>query len=100
MGWRLRKVFRSGPFRWTWSKRGVGWSCGIPGFRYGISPSGQRYISIGIPGTGVYFIKYFAKNKAPSSIDRPDTIDAEPPKEIEVATASTEPWWKQKDLQG
>src|SRR5206468_12537013 len=61
MGWIFRKSFRQGPFRWTLSKRGVGWSVGIPGLRYGISPSGQPYISVGIPKTGLYWIKYIGK---------------------------------------
>lgn len=42
MGWRFRKVFSSGPFRWTWTKKGVGWSIGVPGLRYGVSPNGSR----------------------------------------------------------
>jgi len=63
MGWRFRKIFQSGPFRWTWTKKGVGWSIGVPGFRYGVSPNGSRYVSFGIPGTGLYFIKYLDKNK-------------------------------------
>jgi hypothetical protein len=41
------------------SARGIGWSWGIPGFLYGISSIGRRYISIGIPGTGLYFYKCF-----------------------------------------
>ena len=59
MGWVFRKSFGRGPFRWTLSKRGVGWSVGIPGLRYGVSPSGQRYVSVGIPNTGLYWIKHF-----------------------------------------
>lgn len=59
MSWRFRKIYRTGPFRWTWSKRGIGWNWKLPGFRFGISPTGQKYISFGIPGTGFYYIKYF-----------------------------------------
>ncbi len=61
MSWRFRRSYRTGPFRWTWSKRGIGWNWKLPGFRVGISPTGQKYISFGIPGTGFYYIKYFNK---------------------------------------
>lgn len=67
--WRFRKVFHRGPFRWTLSKRGIGRSWGIPGLRYGTSPSGQRYISISIPGTGLYWIKYFNQSKKRGQAD-------------------------------
>jgi len=89
VGWRFRKIWRSGPFRWTLSKRGVGWSCGVPGFRYGVSPSGQRYISVGIPGTGLYWIKYFGKQR--------DVGDAAPPAQAQRSEPEkpvVEPWWK------
>lgn len=29
MGWRLRRVLRMGPFSWTLSKSGIGWSVGL-----------------------------------------------------------------------
>jgi len=63
MGWRFRRVFGAGPFRWTWTKKGVGWSLGLGIFRYGFAPDGRRYISVGLPGTGWYYIKYLGKNK-------------------------------------
>ncbi len=59
MSWRWRKIFSSGPIRTTVSKSGIGWSIGIPGFRVGISPTGKKYLSAGIPNTGLYWIKYF-----------------------------------------
>lgn len=102
--WRFRKVFGSGPFRWTLSKRGIGWSWGIPGFRYGVSPSGQRYVSLSIPGTGFYWIKYL-KQRPVSSLP-----SAGPPPTLPSASSSNPnpspatpntrkvPWWKQKGL--
>lgn len=42
--------------------RGVGWSWGIPGFRVGVSGSGQRWFSIGIPGTGLLFYKVLGRS--------------------------------------
>src|SRR6266571_4084917 len=58
MGWRWRKVFRSGPINTTVTTKGVGWSIGVRGLRYGISPTGRRYVSVGVPGTGLYWTRY------------------------------------------
>jgi uncharacterized protein YegL len=60
MSWRWRKVFRNGPINTTVSSKGVGWSIGVRGLRYGISPTGRRYVSVGIPGLGLYWTKYLA----------------------------------------
>ncbi len=104
MGWRFRKVFGRGPFRWTLSKRGVGFSWGIPGLiRYGISPNGQRYISLSIPGTGLYWIKYLKDTPpAPPQLPRsPTPPPALPPPTSNPAASpptTQTPWWKQKDL--
>lgn len=59
MGWRFRKQKNFGPFRVTTSKKGVGTSFKFLGFRFGVSPTGKRYWSFGIPGTGLYYIKYY-----------------------------------------
>jgi Protein of unknown function (DUF4236) len=61
MPWLWRKVFSFGPARVTLSNRGWGWSLGLPFLRYGIGPSGARYISIGLPGTGLYFTKILGR---------------------------------------
>lgn len=76
----------------------MGMSWGIPGIRFGISPSGQKYISFGIPGTGIYFIKYLART-APQN-QSPDTFTSAPSmtKPQGKATNNGEPWWKQKNL--
>jgi hypothetical protein len=58
MPWRMFQRLRTGPINWNLSNRGIGWSIGVSGFRYGFSPSGHRYVSIGIPNTGMYWIKY------------------------------------------
>lgn len=62
-GWRWRKRLGRGPFQVTLSKKGIGWSVGIPGLRYGRSPSGKTYVSQGIPGTGLYKITYLGGKK-------------------------------------
>jgi len=64
MSWRWRKVFRNGPINTTVTTKGVGWSIGIRGLRYGISPTGRHYISVGIPGLGLYWTKYLAGHDA------------------------------------
>lgn len=58
MAWRLRKIFSTGPFRFSLSRRGVGWSWGVPGLRHGVSADGRRYVSVGFPSLGLYWIKY------------------------------------------
>jgi len=59
MGIRFKKSFNVGFFRTNLTKSGIGYSFGVPGFRFGVNSTGQRYISIGIPGTGLYYIKCF-----------------------------------------
>jgi Mg-chelatase subunit ChlD len=58
VGWRWRKVFRTGPVTTTVTTKDIGWSIGIRGLRYGISPTGRRYISVGVPSTGLYWTNY------------------------------------------
>jgi len=72
MGWRWSKIKNIGPFRLIFSRSGVGGNFGIPGFRVGVSATGRRYISIGIPGTGFYWTHYFGKEPS-------DTGTADPP---------------------
>jgi hypothetical protein len=63
MGWRFRKIFSQGPFRITWTGMGMGWSVGIPGFRYGVAANGRRYVSVGFPGTGLYYVHYLNRQR-------------------------------------
>lgn len=99
MSWRFRRIFRSGPFRWSWSKKGVGWSIGFFGLRYGVSPTGQSYISFGIPRTGFYYIKYLSKkqsNPSSRSLPQPPPPQPLPPPQAPPSTPSqtNKPWWK------
>ncbi len=64
---RFRKTFGRGPLRFTATKRGVGWRIGGRFAHFGVSPDGRRYVSLGIPGTGLYWIKYLD----PAKPDRP-----------------------------
>ncbi|MGQ0677544.1 MAG: DUF4236 domain-containing protein [Rhodospirillales bacterium] len=72
MAWVWRKVFRFGPIRTTMSTRGWGWSIGLPFLRYGVGPSGARYVSIGIPGTGLYFTKFLTRQVAMPVLTTPN----------------------------
>jgi hypothetical protein len=54
MGWNWRKVFRFGPLRVNLSKKGVGYSVGVRGFRVGRDAKGQDYSQTAIPGTGIF----------------------------------------------
>ena len=79
MGWRFRKVFSRGPLRLILSRRGVGWSWGIPDLRYGVSPDGRRYVSVGFPGFGLYWIKYLDASSRPVGGESPTGPELEPP---------------------
>jgi len=59
MSIRFRKTKSIGPYKATLSKKGVGHSVGLLGFRVGVTAEGKKYFSFGIKGTGLYFMKYF-----------------------------------------
>ena len=53
MALRFRKSLSFGPIRVNFSKKGVGASVGVRGFRTGIKSDGTRYTETSIPGTGI-----------------------------------------------
>jgi hypothetical protein len=61
MGWHWWKTFGFGPLHTTLSSRGIGWNVGTSFLRFGIGPSGARYVLARIPGTGIGFIKYLGQ---------------------------------------
>lgn len=61
MGFRYRKSVNLGPFRLNMSKSGVGYSVGGRGFRTGVRANGRKYTSVGIPGTGMSYVKEHGK---------------------------------------
>lgn len=91
---RFRKIFSIGPFRTSLSKTGVGFSWGFPGLRFGVSPNGRKYVSMGIPGTGLYMIKYLNSNTNSKSNYQNTQIK----KQTTSQPKNIEPWWKQKNL--
>lgn len=108
MSWTFRKIFRFGPLRTTLSKGGVGMSWGIPGLRVGVSANGRKYITLGIPGTGIYFTKYFNQQQQSQSnqptqqqqqTTQPQTIQQPfQSNNSQTITQKEIPWWKQKNL--
>jgi len=61
MGLRFRKSFSLRGLRLNISRSGVGSSWGLPGIRFGITADGRRYVALGLPGTGLYYMKYFGR---------------------------------------
>jgi Protein of unknown function (DUF4236) len=61
MGWQWWKTFVFGPLHTTLSSRGIGWNIGTSFLRFGVGPSGARYVIVRIPGTGIGFIKYLGR---------------------------------------
>ena len=59
MGWRFRKSISFLGTRFTLTPRGLGKSWRFPGFTIGHNAQGRWYVSFGIPGTGLYWIKHF-----------------------------------------
>ena|SRR5258706_9946365 len=87
MGWMWRKVFGlGGPFHATLSDRGWGWSIGLPFLRYGVGPSGAPYVSIGIPGTGLYFTKFLRR-----TLPRPNPSSSSTPPPASTTALSPPP---------
>lgn len=55
MAWRFRKSIRLPfGFRLNFTKSGIGWSWGFPGFRVGRDTAGRIVRTISIPGMGIY----------------------------------------------
>jgi len=64
MGLRFRKSINLGNgARLNINKKSVGVSIGTKGARYSVNSDGRKTMSIGIPGTGVYWTKSSTKSK-------------------------------------
>jgi hypothetical protein len=112
MPWRFRKIVRFGPLRGWLSRTGIGYSLGFPGFRIGAAADGRRYFSIGIPGTGLYFYKFFSRSRtaklsmapppggqSPGPTQGPTSYVGIPnPTGTQPPQSNQPPWWKQKNL--
>lgn len=100
MGWRFRRTLSVKPFRFVVTRRGIGvgtgWNWGIPGLRFGVNPSGDRYVSIGIRGIGLYWIKCFRRNPSSGVSSPPQPPIAPPAAQARLGSpaAPQRPWWK------
>ena len=63
MGFRFRKSIGAGPFRVNFSKSGIGYSFGVKGARITKKSNGSTMTTIGVPGTGISYVKEYSKNK-------------------------------------
>lgn len=64
MGWRYRKSISLGKnIRINFSKNGIGYSWGIPGYRKTISANGGTRKTYSIPGTGISYVESSSSKK-------------------------------------
>lgn len=93
MGWGYRKSIKIGKgTRLNISKRGVGVSTGVKGFRVGTGPSGSRMRAT-LPGTGLYYEKRLntkAGKKIPTSVSSKETALFENPLVEQAVSGSAE----------
>ena len=62
MGWRFRKAIDIlGLFRINFSKSGIGFSWGVPGYRVTKMANGRTRKTVSIPGTGVSHVSESGK---------------------------------------
>lgn len=61
MGFRFRKSFKVGPVRATVSKSGISTSFGVKGARITKKANGNTMSTLGIPGTGISYVKETSK---------------------------------------
>ena len=55
MGFRFRKSYKLGPFRWTLSKSGISSSVGVKGLRLTKTARGAVRGTVSVPGTGISY---------------------------------------------
>lgn len=63
MGIRFRKSIKFGPLRINLSKSGIGWSVGGKGARFTKKAGGGYRTTVGVPGTGVSYVKDYSGKK-------------------------------------
>jgi hypothetical protein len=80
MAFVFRKSINLGPLRINFSKNGIGWSWGVPGYRRSVSATGKKRTTYSIPGTGMSWSK---TDKAEPKTKKVD------PKTVKVNKAST-----------
>ncbi len=95
MGWRWQKRINfGGGVQTTISPAGAGWSWGFRYFRYGISPAGRKWISVGVPGTGLRYFSYL-DGKAVDAETQPSSIEHDSPRVSRSSAAESMPGKKE-----
>jgi hypothetical protein len=115
MRWNYRKRFKLGPMRVNVSRNGLGTSWGIRGFRVTNSSTGQRYLTLSLPGTGLSWRKTLGRSQRsrvlrtgavpslPSTVQAPQQPPAPPSPPTTTGTSAPPlvngmPWWKQTGI--
>jgi serine/threonine protein phosphatase 1 len=71
VGLRFRKSFNFNGFKVNFSKTGVGYSYGIPGFRYTVTADGRERVTVSIPGAGISYVdESSTKKRQDSELER------------------------------
>ena len=85
MGLRFRKSISLFPgVRINFSKSGMSVSSGVPGFRKTINTKGQVTTTVGIPGTGLYYVD--TKNAGNNQVSRNRNTITQPTIEQQQST--------------
>lgn len=64
MGFRFYKSVNFGAFRVNFSKSGVGYSVGVPGFRYTVMADRGERITVPVLGTGLSYVEEYQNTLA------------------------------------
>ena len=64
MAFLFRNSINLGPLRINFSKNGIGWSFGVPGYRRSVSATGKKRTTYSIPGTGMSWVKRDKETKS------------------------------------
>jgi hypothetical protein len=71
MGFRFQRRIRVAPgVRLNLSKSGFGGSLGRTGLRLGLDPKRRKYISVGLPGTGLSYRTFFGREVSPQTLKK------------------------------
>ncbi|MBK6781759.1 MAG: DUF4236 domain-containing protein [Gemmatimonadetes bacterium] len=95
MGFVFRRSIRLGPLRWNLSRAGLGTSVGFPGFRFGTNAQGQKYLWVGVPGTGVgYHHTFRSRASGITPSQAPQVPKAPSTTLLSGQSGVSTPWWK------
>ena len=85
---RLRLPFG---FRTSITRNGLGYSWGVPGLRFGVSPSGRKWVSFGFPRLGLYFMRYIGETGGSNVSRRSEHIISDDDEIMEMSRQRVSP---------